>query len=158
MKTPQIPSQPVKPQVKKGSSSVYDTVNSKLNCSVYHVNKWIQNHNVRNATFHSLKFVSEKEEYNNAPYETELFRIIRVVESKLKANAYQNPIQNICVYMNLNMGRTLPDKENYCICKIQINGYKIVMSEIFLEEKYWVEQITCMIDGIQEVMNKYAAA
>ncbi len=115
----------------------HDLQDSRLVVAVYHQRKWHSPKGTTNATYHSMKFLQENQEYQQKPVEMELGRIPRIIRAK-KGRFSDNPITTIICYENLNKGRTIRGVENAQVFKAVVTNRQIGDNyQINVEDPYW---------------------
>lgn len=145
------------PQTDK-SPSPYDKTNCLLVCAVYHENKWNSPKGLTNATYHSLKYLNENVEYLNADenqrYAIEFGRVVRIMRTKFTGAFKDNYVKTLQVMLNHNKGNKQSTVQNPPILKVVFDKNIIIEVNIYIDDQYWNDFATSIVDQIEQEMLK----
>jgi len=101
--------------------AIFDTINSKMCLSVYHVHAWVSGKKSTNLSKHYLKFLDDAS-YEAASDDEQVYLELknaeRVIDSKVNGRYAANPIRTIMLYTNDNQGGTKQNTPNILLCKL----------------------------------------
>ncbi|MEA5458720.1 hypothetical protein VB796_06715 [Arcicella sp. LKC2W] len=136
--------------------SPYDKTNCLLVAAVYHESEWNSPKGMTKATYHSLKYIAENVEYMNADenqrYAIEFGRVVRIMRTKFTGPFKNNPVKTLNVLLNYNKGNKKSTVTNPPVLKIVFDKNTITEIGIYIDDPYWKDFATSIVDQIEQEM------